>query len=347
MTNQTLLGFLAHFGSFSSQSEVLCTQGLAYLLQTYDGARSAMAEKVRALTGLAIDDSLSWYAESVQGDKGRPDLEACDDDHVPLVKIEAKLGAPLSKGQLESYVLDLQERNQRESVMLVLVPETRITEAADVTAAALKLEGPGPWRVADGHQTGVAVVSWDQLFEALHDGENHQFRHELEQLRAMYRVLSGDFIAPLADKKELREWKKRETDFINLVDKVTRRLTTQHRVYPMQSEIQGGVSQEDEPIIYRMRYVCCSTGKKAPCFSIGVRDSFAKWLTPIWMRFHKDTGDFIGIRQRIKASELRALDSGGHVWIPLDLPINVSGDRMIAALVEQAEEVLGVAYPSY
>ena len=45
MTTPTLLGYLAKFGSFSKQSEVLCTQGLAYLLQTHEDAHSAMASR--------------------------------------------------------------------------------------------------------------------------------------------------------------------------------------------------------------------------------------------------------------------------------------------------------------
>jgi hypothetical protein len=67
-------------------------------------------------------------------------------------------------------------------------------------------------------------------------------------------------------------------------------------------------------------------------------------MTPIWMRFHKDTGDFSRIRQRIESSDLRTLLSGGHVWIPLDVPRDVTGELMVEVLVEQADRVLTVAY---
>ena len=43
----TLLGYLARFSSFSIQSELLCTQGLAYLLQTHKVARTALAHRCR------------------------------------------------------------------------------------------------------------------------------------------------------------------------------------------------------------------------------------------------------------------------------------------------------------
>ena len=69
-----------------------------------------------------------------------------------------------------------------------------------------------------------------------------------------------------------------------LVERVTRRLITHHKLYPMGVERQG---QHPE---YGRRYVCRPlVGSGTSCFSIGVRDSFAEWVTPIWMRFHKDT----------------------------------------------------------
>ena len=112
----------------------------------------------------------------------------------------------------------------------------------------------------------------------------------------------------------------------------------------MQTEsIEQGLAKRD-PREYRFRYVCPCASNAKSCFSIGVRDSFEKPITPIWMRFHKDTGNFKRIRQRVNLRELNSLDSGGHVWIPLDVPRGVSGDQMVQSLVEQAEGVLTVAY---
>jgi hypothetical protein len=347
METPTLLGYLARFGSFSVQSELLCTQGLTYLLQTYEDARSAMAKVVGDCTGIVINPSLIWRAEFAQEDRGKPDLEACSADGIPVVKVEAKLAATLFESQVKSYVEDLKKRNNVASTMLVLVPERRITEAANVIASALKLSGSGPWRVTDGHGPGIAVISWEQIFDAFRGGKAESFRHELGQLRAMYRVLSGSFIAPLADDEDLLRWRERETDFVNVVDEVTRRLTrlitTQRRVYPMQLEPLEGVSLDSDSSGYRFRYVCPFDKS---CFSIGVRDSFAMWNTPVWMRFHQDTDNFRRIRQRIEASNVRSLESGGHIWIPLDVPLEVSGEPMTKSLVHQAGEIVRIAYDS-
>jgi hypothetical protein len=360
MKTSTLLGYLAQFGSFSAQSEVLCTQGLTYLLRTHAEAHALMAKEVEARTGVVIDDSLEWHPEKEQEDKARPDLEACtaDEDEVPFVKIEAKLGAELTANQLKSYAADLRNRNKDNAALLVLVPKGRIPEAARETAKAFGQSESGQWRVTDGQPSGIAVISvisWNELFKALRGGKSERFRYELEQLEAMYRVLRGDDIAPLAGEEELRQWWERETDFHNVVDQATRKLTTRERLLPMRfepfepDELPKDASQEWQQG-YRLRYVGPSSNNVASFYSIGVRDySFAKWVTPIWMRFHKATGDFQDIRQRIKASEassLRWLESGGHIWIPLDVPLDVSGEQMVQRLVEQAEEVVRVAYPA-
>jgi hypothetical protein len=347
MTTSTLLGYLARFASFTTQSEVLCTQGLAYLLETYEEARLALAGEVKARTSIGIGNSIEWIPESSQKDGGRPDLEARKADEVPVVKIEAKLGAQLLPAQLRSYVKDFLERNSGESALLVLVPKTRSEEAAQITAKAFGLSGSAPWRFDDARSSGVvviSVVSWDELFVALENGEAERFRYELAQLKAMYCELSSDFIAPLASDEDLRDWRSSETDFLKLIDQVTRRLTKQHRTYPFQTESYERATPESEPVEHRLRYVCPCSDDATSCYSIGVRESFAEWVTPVWMRFHKDTGDFSDIRRRIESSDLRRLTSSGHIWIPLDVPRDVSGEEMVEKLVEQAEDVIRVAY---
>lgn len=355
MTVPTLLGHLAKFGSLSMQAEVLCTQGLTHLLRTHSDARTAIATVISEHIGVDIDPSLTWVAEAQQADGARPDLEAgtTDRDRVPVVKIEAKLSASLLPEQLQSYVNDLLHRNSAEGVLLVLVPRLRIEEAVRVAAESFTLAGPGPWRPVVGRRIGVAVISWEELFASFEVGEDQRFRFELEQLQAMYRELSGNSIAPLASNEDLGRLGERETDFIKLVDQVTRELTAHQRVFPMQverlEEVPYDESPEESPYDwqpkgYRRRYVSGPPGVADSYYCIGVRDSFAQWLTPIWMRFHKVTRHFAEIRRRIVASQLRSLDSGGHIWIPLDIPLDVSQEQMVEALVRQVEAVVQIAY---
>jgi hypothetical protein len=52
----------------------------------------------------------------------------------------------------------------------------------------------------------------------------------------MYRALNGNDIRELETDSEIPAWRKREGDFFNLVDRVTRRLTRQRRILPMRHD---------------------------------------------------------------------------------------------------------------
>src|SRR5262245_47406437 len=95
---------------------------------------------------------------------------------------------------------------------------------------------------------------------------------------------------------------------------------------------------------YQRRYVCRAAGPKGPCFSLGVRDPFKKRMTPFWLRFHHDTPLFAVIRGRLAAPTVseRWVERGGHVWIPLDVPLNADGEQIINALVTQTAEIAGL-----
>ena len=346
-TRPALLGYLAQFASFKQAIGSALHAGTGIPAPDVQGRTVGTGRQVKARTGVSIGNGLTWLPEAVQDDGGRPDLEACTSSEIPTIKIEAKMGATLYPGQLRSYEMDLRRRNSGDSVLLVLVPKWQV---AIVKTVIVETFGPPEnehWRVSKGRSSGsvaVSIISWNELFDTLRGSEGKWFRHELEQLEAMYHVLSGDFIAPLASAEDLKQWEAHEEDFLAIVDRATRRLTTQHSVYPMGPETLDGESHENVPMVYRRRYVCPCTFDKESCFAIGVRHSFAEWVTPIWMRFRSDTGNFERIRENVERSSVDFLDSSGHLWIPLHLPFNASGEEMIQAVVEQADEVLWIAY---
>jgi len=341
----TLLGHLAQFASFSTQGEVLCTQGLACLLQDPQ-AKQALAAEITRHTGVVFDGELSWYAEAYQEcDRGRPDLEGRTAEGVPVVKVEAKLSANLNPRQFFSYVTDLQERSS-QGVLVVLVPRARIPEATAAVSEGLALSSPGPWPPTEERRVTAMVISWDELLAALRRDGSTSFCYELDQLQDMYKVLSGYHVMPLAGPEELRAWREQERTFLTLVDLVTRRLTTHHPIYPMGLEVVEQDPEGLEPKGFRRRYVCRCLGELHPCFAIGVRDPFAGYETPLWLRFGRTTAHSSLIRERLVSSPLapRLVESGGDVWVPLKVPLQSDGEQMVGAVVEQAEEIARVAY---
>jgi hypothetical protein len=230
-----------------------------------------------------------------------------------VVKIEAKLGAAFSVDQLHSYVNDLHNHSVG-GLLVMLVPRHRVEEAKASASSVFTLtdsSGDGPWQLTARPDCAVAVITWEGLLETLKRVGSEPFAGDLAQFEAMYDVFKGWDIEPLTTDDEVLRWPEREGVFLSLVDRVTRRLTTQGNVMPMGREV------DPTPHGYQRRYVSFSSCTVKPCLSVGVRDPFAgAHITPIWLRFHLRTPGFSAIRARIQGSSLsqRGIESGGHIW---------------------------------
>ena len=332
-----LLGHLAQFGSFSQQGELLCTQGLAYLLGDTEGEQ-AFTGWISSATGHSLSPGLSWQAEPRQEDRGRPDLEGRNAEGQPVVKIEAKLAALFSLEQLESYVSAICADGQG-GTLLILVPKSRLVEITGYVSALFKIPGPGPWLITRGAvEIPCAVVTWEDLLEELSTVSSERFQDDLSQFRAMYRVFYG--MEPITDDKQVLAWRDQEAWWETLVGHATRALTApDDRVLPF------GVDGGAQP--YRRRYVCRLVSQVSSCYSVGTRDPFQNHCTPIWLRFHSGTGHFIEMAGRLERSALwaKAVRSQGHLWFPLEVPLNSDREAMTGALVAQVQRIVAVAYP--
>lgn len=336
---ERLLGHLAQFGSYSQQGELLCTQGLAYLLRDPEGER-VFTGWVSSATGQPLSAGLSWQAERRQEDRGRPDLEGRNAAGRPVVKVEAKLGAPFGHGQLDSYVSALCADGQG-GALLIVVPKSRRKEITSHASAHFGISGAEPWRILhEAVEIPCSVVSWEDLLEALSMVESERFRDDLSQFRAMYRVFNGDDMEPLTSDEQVLAWRDNEAWWEILVDQVTRALTA-----PDDQVLPWGVDGGAQP--YRRRYLCRLASQGSSCFGVGTRDPFQNHRTPIWLRFHSSTGQFVEIAGRLERSPLEAaaVRSQGHLWYPLEVPQNSDRATMIGALVAQVQRIVEVAYP--
>lgn len=334
-----LLGHLAQFASLSQQGELLCTQGLAYLLRDTGGERAFRAF-ITSATGQPVSAGLSWHAESRQEDRGRPDLEGRNEDGQPVVKIEAKLWAPFGQGQLDSYVSALCVGGQG-GTFLILVPRSRLQDITDHVSAHFAVPGAAPWRLPrEAAEIACAVFAWEDLMDALSEVDSERFQNDLGQFRAMYRVFNDDEVEPPTSDEEILAWHEREAWWDILVDRVTRALNSREgRILPF--GVDGGAQR------YRRRYICRRISGESSCYSVGTRDPFQGHRTPVWLRFHRGTGHYAEIVMRLGRSELaaKAIHSQGHTWFPLDVPQESDRRAIIGALVTQVQGILAIAYP--
>lgn len=332
-----LLGHLAQFGSFSQQGELLCTQGLAYLLRDPEGEQ-VFRDWISSAAGHPLSSGLSWKAELHQEDRGRPDLEGRNARGQGVVKIEAKLRAPFGEGQLDSYLSALCAGGQ--GMLLILVPKSRLEETTSHAIAHFGIVDAAPWRIRrETVQIPCTVVTWEDMLEALFTVKSEHFRDDLSQFRAMYRVFNGDYMEPITSDEQFLAWRDREERWKALVDLTARALTAPGGSL-LPSKLEGGTQP------YWGRHVEPPESRDGSCFCIGTRDPFLKHQTPIWLRFHSDTPHFAEIARRLDHSELLAVSSQGHLWFPLEVPRDEDSETvMVRALVEQVQRIVAVAYP--
>ncbi len=83
--------------------------------------------------------------------------------------------------------------------------------------------------------------------------------------------------------------------------------------------------------------------------SIGVAADFTnQGLTPIWARYNRRTAGFPAIRERLRRSSFAANGryDGGHVWLPLNLPPDVGGERWSRQLALAPDGRPGASSPA-
>lgn len=344
--HKTILGFLSQFYSLSRQGEVLCTQGLAFILGDPAASR-AFSKALEEWTGRPVPKDLQWKAEAFQEeDGGRPDLEATTPDGTPAVKIEAKLGAALSEAQLRSYVKHLIDL-AGEGILAVLVPPQRVGESTSKVEETFGVSGDAPWQPPDYPGIAITVVSWDDVILTLTETDSPRSRRNLEQLSEMVMVMTGRMIMPLTSEEDLINWRERVDQLIRLLDLTTLRLAEELKFWygPFGQDTRNCPDDDLEHWYYR-RYLCGPLGDTKPCFSVGVRHPFEAETTPIWLRFHRDTPLYDLIHRRLEASDLsrRLVISSGHSWYPLDIPLSSDAEEMIGALLTQVKAIVDIAY---
>lgn len=149
-------------------------------------------------------------------------------------------------------------------------------------------------------------------------------------MAALCRTLTGRVIPPVNDDY----WRDREGDLRKIVDQVTAELVGSNGRMPPLVLGEKGYSP--------MRYFRSGYPDTGSYASFGVATRFSdRAETALWLRFHKKTGSFAKIRDRIMTSPLqeRARHDDGHLWLPMEVPPNAAGPALVIHVVDQIKEV--------
>jgi hypothetical protein len=334
---QALLGRLASLGWFTRRGEVAATQALAVLLEE-PHLREALVGHIGQAIGTELSAVESFQPELIHADGARPDLEGQDSLGRPLVVVEAKFGAILSSEQVEAYLADQEARltDGARGALVLLVPSYRKPEAESLLGALSDRADSLSPEVATG------AATWDEWLDALDESaqqldpaERDAVRCDVRQLRALCATMRGVDVPPLKEVAKGVGMDEREGDLRRLVDEVTRRFR-----FPTGQLIPIGFESE---FGYYRRYMPGGPDDPACCCSVGVLSGFGD--TPFWLRFHKDTSSFQEVANRIMASPLaeEAGGNGGHIWLPLRVSDDRSGEAILSELAAQIEAIQAVA----
>lgn len=169
-----LLGRLVEHGFGTGQAEVMATFALTALLDD-DAVGPQFADWLGKRGGVELPDTMTYVPEA-RVTSGRIDVAGLEEDGWHVI-CEAKFGAELTTGQIDSYVAD----TPGARLLVLLVPETRRREAETLLALAAYPD------------RATLVVSWDELCDALTEcGANEC---DVEQFHSLCNVATRDLQA--------------------------------------------------------------------------------------------------------------------------------------------------------
>lgn len=306
-----LLGRLVEHGFGGGRAEVMATFGLTALLDD-DAVGPGFTAWLGKHGGVTLPDALTYVPE-VPVPSGWVDIAGFEKDAWHVI-CEAKFGAELTAGQIESYLADA----PGAKLLFLLVPENRRREAERLLAS-----------VSLG-DLATLVMSWDDVCDALTACEADKC--DVEQFRSLCRVAGGLDVAPLRP-QDLKEGRQdRLADLRKLVDQASAVLhdhLSSGRLYPTQpADRQGFLSG--------YRYVCTEPNF---CLAVGVRSHDVAPKGPFWLRWHRDTGggrSVDSIASALDRAGLQPVWGSGHVWVHLEVTPDVGTRQVVRELVDQA-----------
>jgi hypothetical protein len=323
-----ILGFLARTWVIRHR-EVAATTSVAHLLRQSEPLEAALRALISQRAGLDLPIPLRWTAEHVLPSGVRPDLEGCLDDQ-PVVRIEAKFGAALTAAQLYAYRWDASAGGQVPRAVALVLPAARASEGRRVVDAAVRLPAPVGLSVSLGGWIGC--LSWDELFDGLQVAvATAEDASDLTQLRALVAGAEALDVDPFVADETWADIGLRLPDLISVVDQASR----------PQPGITAGRGEPDSQFHWR-RYAQLAPTRTNVALGI-LRDwEHRSPVTPIWIRFHRDTEDFPGVLSRARSIPGRfCMIDKGNLIMPLQLPRDVTGSVAAADVARQLADLCG------
>jgi hypothetical protein len=345
----TLFGHLAP--RFTVHPENLATEALCFILRRSAAARNALVEHLKH-TGTDLPQELVYRTQATGEDGAIPDVEGVDVQGRAVLVVEAKFWAGLTHNQPVTYLNNLP--SDADSLLVFVVPAQRIIALWDeVTKRSREAEIPVGemesrgaefrWARLDQRRS-LVMLSWrsvlDALSESLRSGVDTASLSDIEQLRGLCDRMDNKAFLPLQSEELAPERGRRVGQFCNLVDEVVQQLETEGLANTKGLRSASTIGRYGRYFQFRGQ---------------GLYLYFTAWgwssdrPTPLWLKLwgadwtHK-WSDGLALREHLASLEAtdppKIVYRDSYLGAPLNLPLGVEKEEVIADLVRQIREVL-------
>ena len=344
---QTLLAKLAL--KFSPRTEDLAVEALGHILSQSEAARRALSDVIAA--GGANLGEIAQVRTQATGEEGeRPDLAGFDRNGRERVLVEAKFWAGLTDNQPIAYLERLPAN--RPGALLFVAPAARFETLWNELSRIVKSQSgitlaPGSETeelrsaVAAGSKRYLLLTSWKTLLgrmaaQAAAASDSHTEK-DIAQLQGLAAQQDDEAFLPLKREELGLEFPRRMISLQQLIKDATDRAVDAGWAEHLQVQAQyfGAYGQ----------YIRLS--RVRAWFGIDFFDWAWTAPTPLWLWFQdKDLQE----RTRRALEPLRhppkLFEDGNDLVVPVELPVGVESDAVVAAVVKQLQDVAHLIRPS-
>ncbi len=336
-THQPLMGRLASRWF----PEYVVTDAFRLLLDDRN-ARSAFLRLVGDAAAVDLSAVTAFERERPIAN-GQLDLQGVDSQGRPRLIIEAKFGHTMGDRQMRWYLshqvaalTGSGHTDDVDGVLLLLVPQPRLADAAAIMAhLACSQSRPS----TDPKPKVVPIgLSWERCLDTIMNAVSTQntgpvsVAADTAQLRALCATLSAD-VAPLADVPQSEQYAHLRHVVIDL----------------LKDRLPGIPIKLTKDRDYSVFRYYALPGDDASVYSVGLSSAYRTEDddTDVWLRFHKDTGNFTGIQRRIHRSPLfeKSRPYRGHLWFPLFVEPDLPSPDVVERLAVQVGNIVATAAP--
>jgi len=237
MPHESILAHLVH--SLTNQVENVATEALAHLLLEYPVLKEAFRAYISS-AGVDLPGHLKIQTQARWLDAAIPDLAGVDEQNRPVLVVESKFWAPLTKNQPAAYLKRLPAGTP--AVLLFIAPESRMPTLwqellNQCRSCAISL--PGLQDSAAEHllflrvnqEHVLALTGWESLLAALHakavqTNDGHA-AGDVWQVQSLCAKIDAEAFHPLTEAELKSPTEKRIQQFKELLDELVSLLVEQ------------------------------------------------------------------------------------------------------------------------